>query len=204
MSTSPDSQPAAPGVPQAFAGLDVGKLDDLVSSVWDHKDDVAGAVRFVRDHGDDLIALAAKLPELLASAATALGEAATDTRATASFLTGGSGGGSGGSGGAESGVKALAQQAGHALDACRSELNAARGMLEKLAEALHGVPLIGAAATTLQDGAAHFDGVGDQLAVVAEQLRSIGSLVDSAGEGLSRTADKLESGGRALSQFTPQ
>ena len=34
--------------------------------------------------------------------------------------------------------------------------------------------------------------------------RSIGSLVDSAGEGLSRTADKLESGGRALSQCAPQ
>ncbi len=176
--------------PQPFAGIDTSKLDDVVSAVWDHKDDVAGAVSFVRDHGDELLELVARLPELLASAAAALTDAAADTRATATFLTG--------SGDAQDGVKSLAALAGTALEACRSELADARTMMENLAGALDGLPLLGPAAKKLEDGAAHFDGVGSQLGVVADHLRAIGGLVDQAGAGLARTADKLDSGGKAL------
>lgn len=194
MTTTPDPVQSFAGLGKLDIGkLDVGKLDDLVSTVWDHKDEVADAVAFVRDHGDELIALAAKLPDLLASASAALTEAAADTRATATFLTGGDQ--------VEHGVKALAQLAGEALETCRRELDDARGAMGKLASALGDVPLIGAAAARLEDGAAHFDGVGVQLAAVAEHLRGIGDLVDRAGEGLARTADKLDGGGRALRSF---
>jgi hypothetical protein len=192
---------STPVGPQPFAGIDTSKLDDVVSAVWDHKDDVAGAVSFVRDHGDELLELVARLPELLASAASALTDAATDTRATATFLTGS---GLTGSGEAQDGVKSLAALAGTALEACRSELADARAMLENLAGALDGVPLLGPAAKKLEDGAAHFNGVGSHLGVVAEHLRAIGGLVDQAGAGLARTADKLDSGGKALGALGAQ
>jgi len=43
--------------------------------------------------------------------------------------------------------------------------------------------------------------VGVQLAAVAEQLRTIGGLVDQAGAGLASTADRLDAGGAALATF---
>jgi hypothetical protein len=218
----------APGQPQpqTFAGIDADQVKDVVAAVWDHKDEVGSAVTFVREHGDDLLDLVSRLPQLLAAAANALGEAAGDTRSAAIFLTGGDGSPAAPAEGA--GVKALAHLAGEALDACRRELGSARQMLDGLAAELEGVPipsvvpsyseimghkiitgldlgdgkLLTPASQRLKDGAARFEGVGDQLAAVAEHLRSIGGLVDRAGEGLARTADKLESGGSALARFT--
>jgi len=185
--------------PQGFAGLDSvldsAKVQDVVSAVWDHKDDVGAAVTFVRDHGDELMALAGRLPELFAAASTALSQAAGDTRTAAQFLTGRGGDASGG-------VKALSALAGDALDTCRHELTSAKDMLDGLASDLAGLPLIGGAAgQKLSDGAARFDAVGVQLAAVAEQLRTIGGLVDQAGAGLASTADRLDAGGAALATF---
>lgn len=204
---------------QPIAGIDADRVKDVVSAVWDHKDEVAGAVRFVREHGDELVALAAKLPELLAKAAEGLAGAGADARAAAEFLTG-----EGGKGG----VKALAELAGDALDACRTELAAARGLLDDLGRELDGVPipsvrptysevlghklitgleladgkLLEEAGKRVKEGAARFDGVGEQLAAVAHQLREIGALVERAGHGLAGTAAKLESGGRSLATLT--
>lgn len=58
----------------SLAGLDADRVKDVVAAIWDHKDEVAGAVRFVREHGDDLVALAARLPALLAKVADQLRE----------------------------------------------------------------------------------------------------------------------------------
>ena len=204
---------------QSFAGVDPDRVKDVVAAVWDHKDEVAGAVRFVREHGDDLVALAARLPALLAAAAEGLAGAGADARAAAAFLTGEAGKG---------GVKALAELAGDALEQCRTELAAARGLLDDLGGELDRVPipsvrptysdvlghklitgleladskLLEQAGKRVREGAARFDGVGEQLAKVADQLREIGDLVERAGHGLAGTAAKLESGGKSLAGFT--
>ena len=211
-----------PGDLNAFAGVDPDRVKDVVAAVWDHKDEVASAVGFVRDHGDDLVRLAAKLPELLGSVSEFLTEAAGDARSAAGFLTGA------GAKGADGGVKALAALAGEALDACRRELASARDLLAGLGDDLAGVPipsvkptysevlghrlvtgldlgegrLLQPASGRLHDGAERFDGVGEQLATVADLLRRIGGLVDDAGRGLASTADRLERGGRALGGLT--
>ena len=207
---------------QAFAGVDPDRVKDVVAAVWDHKDEVAAAVGFVREHGDDLVRLAGKLPELLGSVSEFLTEAAGDARSAAGFLTGE------GAHGADGGVKALAALAGAALDACRTELASARDLLDKLGDDLAGVPipsvkptysevlghklvtgldlgegrLLESASRRVRDGAERFDGVGAELAKVADLLRRIGGLVDDAGQGLASTAAKLERGGKALGGLT--
>lgn len=208
---------------QAFAGIDPDRVKDVVSAVWDHKDEVASAVGFVRDHGDDLVRLAGRLPELLASVSQFLTGAADDARSAAGFLTGDGAGGDD-----HGGVKALAALAGEALDACRTELASARDLLDKLGDELADVPipsvrptysevlghklvtgldlgegrLLETASKRLRDGAERFDGVGSELAKVADVLRRIGGLVDHAGQGLASTAVKLERGGKALGGLT--
>jgi hypothetical protein len=178
---------------QAFAGIDPGKVQDVVGAVWDHKDDVGSAVAFFRDHGDELLGLLGRLPQLFGSAASALGQAASDTRSAAQFLTGSGGGGDG--------VKGLAAAAGTALDTCRQELAGATKLFTDLASALGSLPMVGGALAPLGDAAGRFDAVGAQLAVVAEQLRGIGGLVDQAGTGLASTADQLDAGSHALATF---
>lgn len=212
---------------QGFAGLDPDRVKDVVSAVWDHKDDVASAVEFVRDHGDDLVRLAGKLPELLASVSEFLTGAADDARSAAGFLTG-DGGSHGSDGGSDGGVKALAALAGQALEACRTELAAARHLLETLGDDLAAVPvpsvrptysevlghklvtgldlgegrLLEPASKRLREGAERFDGVGTELGKVADLLRRIGGAVDEAGRGLAATAAKLEDGGKAIGGLT--
>lgn len=204
---------------QTFAGIDSGRVAEVVSAVWEHRDDVAGAIAFVRDHGDDLVRLAGRLPELLAGTAEFLTEAAGDARSAAAFLTGAGGDG---------GVKSLTGLAGTALDACRDELTGATQLLNRLGDELAGIPiprvsptytevfgqrlvtgldvgagnLLAPARDQLRAGAARFEQVGAQLATVAELLRRIGGLVDHAGQGLTETAGKLEQGGQALAALT--
>lgn len=219
--------------PQPFAGIDTDRVNDVVAAVWDHKDDMAAAARFVRDHGDDLVSALGKLPQLFASAADYLGGAAQDARSAASFLTGETHPGDGTSDGGEAtaghggGVKSLADVAGQALERCRDELAAARGMLDRLGAELEGVPipsvtptysevlghrivtgldvgegrLLASASEQIRHGAERFAGVGDELAKVAALLRQIGGLVDQAGHGLADTAGKLEDGARSLATF---
>ena len=217
MSAAKDS-----GEIQSFAGVDADRVKDVVAAVWDHKDEVAAAVGFVREHGDDLVRLAARLPELLGSVSEFLTGAADDARSAAGFLTGAGGHG------ADGGVKALAALAGEALDTCRTELASARDLLGKLGDELADVPipsvrptysevlghklvtgldlgegrLLESASRRLRDGAERFDGVGAELAKVADVLRRIGGLVDDAGQGLAATAAKLEHGGKALGGLT--
>lgn len=214
------------GVPQGFAGIDPDRVKDVVSAVWDHKDDVAAAVDFVRTHGDDLVAFAGKLPQLLGSVSEFLTGAAGDARSAAAFLTGD--GASGNGADPDGGVKALAALAGEALDTCRKELSAARDLLDRLGDELAGVPvpsvkptfsevlghklvtgldlgegrLLEGASQRVREGAERFDGVGAELAKVADVLRRIGGLVDRAGRGIADTAEKLEAGGKKLATLT--
>jgi diguanylate cyclase (GGDEF)-like protein/PAS domain S-box-containing protein len=56
---------------QAFAGVDPERVKDVVSAVWDHKDEVAGAVGFVRDHVGNLGLAAARREQVAAELARA-------------------------------------------------------------------------------------------------------------------------------------
>ena len=180
---------------KGFAGLDLGDVKDAVGAVMGSSDDVATAVAFVSEHGDDLIDFLGRLPELLASTASALTEAGDDVAAAAAFLTGGKGSGAG--------VKSLADVAGDALDTCRDELGSAKKLLDTVGKQFDRLPIPdGGIGDRFGDAAARFDSVGDRLGDVAEQLRKLGIAVDKAGHGLARTATKLENGGKALAAFS--
>lgn len=209
---------------QAFAGLDAGRVKDVVSAVWDSKDEVAGAVAFVRDHGDEILDLVRKLPEYLSLTSKALTDAAEDVAGAAAFLTGGPGP----AGKRTGGVLAVTQAAGEALDACRHELSDAKTLLDRVGAEFAKVPipsvepkysevmgvriisglelgddkLLASASERMGEIASRFDGVGERLAEVAEQLRKLGAAVDKAGDGLAGTATKLEAGGAALARFS--
>ena len=180
---------------QGIAGLDLGDVKDAVGAVMGSSDDVAAAVKFVTEHGDDLIDFVQQLPELLASTASALTEAADDVAGAANFLTGAPGKGDG--------VKAVAEVAGDALDVCRKELASAQNLLGAVAKQFSKLPIPdGGIGDRIADAAGKFDLVGGRLAEVATQLRKMGDSVDKAGEGLARTATKLQKGGEALGKFS--
>ncbi|MEM7326475.1 MAG: hypothetical protein AAF531_25540 [Actinomycetota bacterium] len=180
---------------QGFAGLDLGKVRDVVGAVAGSGDDVADAVRFVAEHGDDLVDLLGRLPELIAATSSALSEAGDDVAAAARFLTGGRGAGDG--------VQAVANLAGEALDTCREELGSATRLLDTVGKQFDKLPIPdGGIGERITDAAERFDTVGDRLAEVAEQLRKLGNSVDNAGHGLARTAKKLEAGGQTLGRFS--
>ena len=180
---------------QGFGGFDLSKVTHAVGSVVGAGDEVTTAVAFVRDHGDEVVHLLGRLPQLLASAADALTGASDDVAGAASFLVGG--------GDAGPGVKSVAGLASDALDACREELGNAKGMLEAVANAFSHLPIPdGGIGQHFGETAQRFDTVGTRLAEVAEQLRNLGHFVDQAGHSLAATAEKLRSGGSALNQFS--
>ncbi len=111
---------------QGFAGLGLDDVKSAVGAVVGSTDDVAGAVRFVAEHGDDIVDFIQRLPELLSSTASALTEAADDVAGAAAFLTGSPGKGDG--------VKAVADVAGEALDTCRTELASAQKLLASVSK----------------------------------------------------------------------
>ncbi|MGI9605622.1 MAG: hypothetical protein ACR2P0_05735 [Acidimicrobiales bacterium] len=179
--------------PNALFGVTADQLKDLAGDVvGGGGNDITDAVKFVAQHGDDLIDLVGRLPELLSSTASALTEAADDVGAAAAFLTGGRNAGPG--------VQKLAEVASDALDTCRDELADAEALLRNVAGKFDRIPMVGDdIGEAMGDVAKRFDTVGDRLAQVAVQLRKLGGAVDSAGHGLSRTAAKLDTGGKALS-----
>ncbi|MEL7158172.1 MAG: hypothetical protein AAFN30_16455 [Actinomycetota bacterium] len=180
---------------QGFAGLNFDDVKEAVGAVVGSGDDVAAAVTFVREHGDDLIDLVGRLPDLLAATAQALTDAGDDVGRAAAFLTGGRDSGPG--------VQSLAGAAGDALDACRDELGSAQRLLDTVGKQFDKLPIPdGGIGDRLTDAATRFDRVGDRLAEVAGQLRQLGDAVDAAGHGLANTANKLEAGGSTLGRFT--
>jgi ABC-type transporter Mla subunit MlaD len=180
---------------QGIGGFGINDLRDAVGQVVGSGDDVAAAVKFVAEHGDDLVDFVKRLPDLLDSTAGALTEAGDDVASAAAFLTGGKGSGDG--------VSALADLAGDALDTCRQELGSAQQLLDTVADQFDKLPIPdGGIGEKIGDAAQRFDRVGDRLAEVAQQLRKLGGAVDQAGHGLARTADKLDRGGKALGAFS--
>lgn len=180
---------------QGFGGFDLSRMKDVVGTVVGSGDEVAAAVAFVRDHGDEIVRLLSRLPDLLSGAADALTGASDDVSSAAAFLVGGESSGPG--------VKSVAGLASDALDACREELANARGMLDAVASAFSRLPIPdGGIGQHVGDTAQRFDAVGTRLAEVAEQLRSLGHFVDQAGHGLAATAEKLRAGGTALGHLS--
>ena len=81
---------------------DIAKLTKVMDLVWDQRDSLGDAVRFVsdnkeqlsrtlafvRDHGDDLLDLARRLPELLGHAGSGIEAAGAAAQTASRFLTG--------------------------------------------------------------------------------------------------------------------
>lgn len=111
--------------------LDLRKLGQVADAVWDIKDDVGDAVRFVVEHRDDLLKLIQNLPTLLGQAGDAIETAGGAALRGATFLAGGNDGGIS--------AKDLAQVAGEAIDRCQKELHAAIGVLERVGDLLDNI-----------------------------------------------------------------
>ena len=183
---------------KGFAGL--GSIKDAIDAVAGSTDEVSEVVGFVREHGDDIVDLVRRLPDLLAATAEALTDASDDVASAAAFLTGGKDARGRDAG---VGVQSLAGVAGDALDACREELGSAKELLDLVSDQFDKLPIPdGGIGDRIGDAAARFDRVGDRLAEVAGQLREVGDAVDKAGKGLARTAGKLEAGGTSLARFS--
>lgn len=179
---------------QGFGGFDLENMKEVVNSALDSRDEVTAAVAFVREHGDEMIDLIRRLPELMAATSEALTDASDDVSSAADVLTGGKGAGPG--------VKALAGSASDALDACREELGSAKDLLDAVGNAFAKLPIPdGGIGGRVTEAADRFDTVGQRLAEVADQLRKMGGAVDKAGHGLADTASKLKAGGAALGRF---
>ena len=107
--------------------LDLGKVKDVVETIWDDRDKIGEVVDlvwsnrdrlvavldWVKEHGDDLLDLMEKVPEILGRAGQALTEAGHSATTAAGWLVGQ----------ADDGVVELVEVAAKALDSCWDELD---------------------------------------------------------------------------------
>jgi ABC-type transporter Mla subunit MlaD len=108
----------------------MGFLDSITKKnpFGDLIDDVNHVIRFVKDHGDDLIKMMREIPEVLGHLGAGLSAAGGAAGTAAHFLVG-----------HDSPVDGLVDSAAKALDSCRDELASAVNLVHKLAEIVGNV-----------------------------------------------------------------
>ena len=217
-----------------LGGLDIGKVGDVVETIWDDKDKIGHVVElvwdnkdrivpvldWVKEHGDDLLDLMQKVPEILGKAGNGLADAGESAIGAATWLIGQ----------ADDGVGEVVEIAASALDACWDELEDVGDMLGRLSNQIDGVKLptfdlqrtevagidlisgidIGAeevfdgAADRLRDGVDRVLGVAAGLTTVAEQLREVADRVIDAGGDLDMVGTQLVGSGSTLVAMSGQ
>lgn len=163
----------------SIGGLDLDRVKDVVSVVWDNKDDITHVL--------------STLPDLFDNTAKALSGAAEGISATSSALIGEGG---------QGGVAAIAATASKALEMVLSEINGATDMLKGLGEDLSGVPLMDAAGAKVQAGAERFTAMSEAIEMISKQLGELSGSVEKAGSSLTHAAENLAKGGQALGAFS--
>jgi hypothetical protein len=186
---------------------DVTKLAKVVDLVWDQRDSLGDVVRFVsenkeqltrslgfvRDHGDELLDLAGRLPELLGHAGSGIEAAGAAAQTASRFLTGGDGGNVGADG--------LLDFASVALERCRSLVADAGALVGTIGARVEKLPLVDDAAAALRASGERFDDLASQLAEVASRFTSLGQRLAEAGVDLDRAGSQLQVSGGALRSF---
>ena len=208
--------------------LDLGKVKDVVETIWDDRDKIGEVVDlvwsnrdrlvpvldWVKEHGDDLLDLMEKVPEILGRAGQALTEAGHSATTAAGWLVGQ----------ADDGVVELVEVAAKALDSCWDELDDVAKLLRSIGDRVDDVeiptvaprytevmgfdvvtgidfgsdPFLDGVADRLKDGADRVGGVAAGLTTVASQLRDVAARVVDAGNDLDQVGKQLDSSGSAL------
>jgi hypothetical protein len=192
---------------KAGAELDPRKLLDLVNDlwgarrrivevvdfVWDNRDGLVAAIGFVQHHAEEVVDLAKQLPDLLGVAGEALETAGGGAKEAGSFLLGG---------GTQS-VLDLAEEAAAALDRAHRELESIMGLFDRAGAELVALPVVGAAARPIVDGASRLGAVALDLSDVAGRMRTVGAAITDTGRGLDRVGGALTSSGSTLQKLRP-
>ena len=196
-------------------GLDVGKVKDVVSDLWEDREKIIDSANFVWDHKDEIANLVSKLPELLESTGKTMDAAGSSAVKAAGLLTGEGDGAS---------VGSLAAGAAGALTRAQEQVESAASLLARIGDdvdklkvptvepkftevmgfdLVSGIEfgelsLIDEAADKLKDGSGTMTELGKDLANVAEQLRTLGEKVTDAGKDLDEVGSKLSDSGQTL------
>lgn len=176
------------GIEELLGGRDLGDVKKAVGFVMENSDDFQKVLNLVRGLPDDTLGVIGKLPELLKTIGSGLGEAGEQAAKAAGALVG-----EDGEGGAR---KALAGSAG-TMNAAKDKLHDAAGMLAGLAGELDKIPGIGdAAAKRLNDGSGQIGGVATEIESLAGNLQDLSGILATVGDALKGLGTKLsESGG---------
>ncbi len=209
-------------------GLDVGKVKEVVETIWDDRDKLGEVVElvwsnkdrlvpvldWVNEHGDDLLHLMRQLPDILGRAGHGLADAGESAIGAASWLIGQS----------DDGVGEVIEIAAKALEACWGELDDVAKLLGHIGNHVDGVSiptvstthtevlgmnvitgvdigsrdLFDGAADQLRGGAERISGVATGLTTLAQQLRSVAVRVVDAGGDLETVGTQLMTSGSSL------
>ena len=175
--------------------------------------------RFIKDHGDDLVDMLERVPEILGKAGIGLSAAGSSAVKASGFLTGDDGGVD---------VRELAETAASALNRCHDQLKGATDLLARLGDQIDDIKIptlstshteimgfsvvtgidlgessiAGDAAGSLRSGADRLVDVAEDLQTVAEKLLGLGGAIGDAGADLRVVGGDLETSGTALVAMT--
>ena len=202
----------------SVGGDQMQRVLQIVRQVDDNWDGLMQAVDFITDHGDDLIDLLGRLPDILERAGEALGTAAEAAVEASSFLTAGDG----------LDADDIAGSAARAMAVCQEHLSSVAGLLDRVGEELGGikVPTIdvernelmglsvvsgidigsnqvaGGAARDVKASARQLKDVADALATAGDGLGRLQSNLSAAGDRINALAGDVEASGNALAELS--
>ena len=178
-------------------GADVGKTADLVSDLWDKRDEILHAISWVKDHGDDLIHFMQHVPELLGKVGDAMDGAGKAAHTASGFL--GLVGHPAEDGGDT--VANLAHLAGSSLSRAQTHIGSVAKVLAEIGEHFDGIPLVGKAVSDKTNEGSHLIGsfsaemsdIAQKLAHLAERVGVVSGHLGHVGNGLVDSSTMLKS-----------
>lgn len=201
-------------VSKSLGNSPVGKTADLVDDLWDKRKEIVTAVRWVADHGDDLVAFMHHIPDLLAKVGGAMDAAGKAAHTASGFLglLDGFDGTDSKHGllsidlkpkadDGEATVAHLAHEAGTSLHRAQGQIGSVSTMLSQLGEQFGDIPLVGG---RIADKAAEGSGVilqfSDEMADISAKLAHLAKRVgvvshhlNDVGNGLIDSSKMLKS-----------
>lgn len=201
-----------------LGGDQLQRVLQIVSQVDDNWDGLMQAVDFITDHGEDLIDLLGRLPDILDRAGEALGTAAEAAVDASSFLTAGDG----------LDADDIAGSAGKAMAVCQEHLSSVAKLLERVGDELGGIKVpafdiersevmglsvvsgidvktnrvAAGAARDVQASASQLAEVADALAAAGDGLGRLQSNLGAAGSRINALASDVEASGLALTELS--
>lgn len=158
-----------------LGNLDLGDMKDAISSLWENKDRIYGAVDWLADNKDKLLGLLDHLPGYLDAAGEGIAAAGHAAHAASGFLSSANG---------DSPVSDLANVAAVALDRCVHELANVVDMFDDF-------PGLGGVAKRI-------GGIATDVGAVSGQLRGLVTNLEEVGSGLGNVGEKLMNSGQTL------